>query len=144
MQMNKYTYTPLSSWQIESQHGMDVCLELITKAFLACQSVVVKKHFCLLVILILNLCVSTYDSVLNPGPECADHQPYQRISSAGGGCRAAPLRSAPGHSGGKVTQLCHNTAQIELSWYKNKNPRFFFHTLTFLSFLVLLQYYNGC
>lgn len=45
----------------------------------------------------------TLHSILNPGPECTDHQPRQRVSSAGGGCRAAALRSAPGHSSGKDT-----------------------------------------
>lgn len=126
---------------------MDVCIELIKKAFLACQNVVAKFCLCVLVILILKPCVCICDSILNPGPECADHQPNQRISSAGGSCRAATLRSAPRHSGGKDTQLCHITAQMELIRYiyiKKDFKKCIFIHLHFLSFSVLLQYYNGC
>lgn len=43
----------------------------------------------------------TLHSLLHPGPERADPQPHQWISSAGGGRRAAALRSAPGNGGGK-------------------------------------------
>lgn len=40
-------------------------------------------------------------SLLYPGPKCADYQPIQWISSAGGGRRAAAHRPTSGHRGGE-------------------------------------------
>lgn len=89
-------------------------LELIKKAFLACRKLVTKPvcvyywlslkaltPVCVLLHMCLSVCI--LHSLLDPGPECADYQSLQWISSAGCGCGAATHRTAPGHCGGKDT-----------------------------------------
>lgn len=89
----------------------------------------------------LDMC--TLHSILNPGPECADHQPRQRVPSAGCGCRAATLRSAPGHSSGKdthnyvTTALTLENCSKRIDWLLNIPPPNKALQRTFLNLSVL-------
>lgn len=58
-------------------------------------------------------------SLLDPGPECADYQPLQWVSSAGGGCGAATRGPAPGHCGGKDTHTHNSIKKLTLHFQYN-------------------------
>ena len=115
-------------------------LELIKKAFLACRKLGTKpvcvyyglwfKDSCVC----LHMCVSAciLHSLFNPGPECADYQSLQWISSAGGGCGAAAHCPAPGHCGGKDT-LAHTCTKL----WRSKD-----YTWQ-LTFYLMLQFHNN-